>query len=89
MGHRISSDELYSLVSWEGPSIVSVIPEYEGNGDMIYSIALEGAVSKLLQRQSPATLGPGESITFDVDPMGLLEPNACKGNDSALRYSQE
>ena len=74
VGHRISSDELYSVVSWENPSTVSVIPEYEGNGDMIYSIALEGAVSRIATAQSPATLGPGESITFDVDPMGLLEP---------------
>ena len=41
---------------------------------MIYSIALEGAASRIATAQSPATLGPGESITFDVDPMGLLEP---------------
>ncbi len=74
VGHKISTHELYSLVSWEDPSTVSVTPEYEGNGEMTYSIALEGAVSRVATAQSPATLGPGNPITITVDPMGLLEP---------------
>ena len=41
---------------------------------MTYSIALEGAVSRVATAQSPATLGPGNPITINVDPMGLLEP---------------
>ena len=74
VGHRISTKELYSVVSWESPSIVTVTPNYEGGGEMTYSIALEGAVSRVATPHSPATLGPGEPITLDVDPLGLLEP---------------
>ena len=74
VGHRISSDELYSVVSWESPSTATVMPEYEGDGEMTYSIALEGAVSRVATAQSPATLSPGDYLTIDVDPMGLLEP---------------
>jgi len=72
--HRISSKELYSVISWESPSVVIVKPDYEGDGEMTYSIALEGAVSRVAVPLSPVTLGPGEPITLDVDPKGLLEP---------------
>ena len=74
VGHRLSSEELYSVVSWDSSSTVTVTPEYEGDGDVYYSIALEGAVSRVATAQSPVTLSPGDSITIDVDPMGLLEP---------------
>ena len=74
VGHRISSDELYSVVSWENPSIVSVEPEYEGIDEMTYSIAIEGAASRVATAQSPVTLEQGVPITIDVNPMGLLEP---------------
>ena len=74
VGHRISSDELYSVVSWENPSTVSVEPEYEGIDEMTYSIAIEGAASRVATAQSPVTLEQGVPITIDVNPMGLLEP---------------
>ena len=74
VGHRLSTHELYSVVSWESPSTISVIPEYEGDGEMSYSIALEGAVSRIATSQSTVLLGPGDPIVLDVDPKGLLEP---------------
>ena len=74
VGHRLSTDELYSVISWESPSLVRVTPEYEGDGEMSYSVALEGAVSRIATAQSPAQLDPGDSIILDVDPKGLLEP---------------
>ena len=74
VGHRLSTDELYSVISWESPTVVRVTPEYEGDGEMSYSVALEGAVSRIATAQSPAQLGPGDSIILDVDPKGLLEP---------------
>jgi len=74
VGHRLSTDELYSVISWESPSLVRVTPGYEGDGEMSYSVALEGAVSRIATAQSPVELGPGDSITLDVDPKGLLEP---------------
>ncbi len=74
VGHRIYTDELYSVISWESPSSVRVTPEYEGDGEMSYSVAIEGAASRIATAQSPAQLGPGDSIILDVDPKGLLEP---------------
>ena len=50
------------------------MPEYEGDGVMTYSIALEGAVSRVATAQSPASLSSGDYLTIDVDPRGLLEP---------------
>ena len=74
VGHRLSSEGLFSVVSWEAPSTVTVTPEFEGDGEEYYSISLEGAVSRVATAQSPVTLSPGDSIIIDVDPMGLLEP---------------
>ena len=74
VGHRLSSDELYSVVSWDSSSTVTVTPEYQGDGEVSYSITLEGAVSRVATAQSPVTLRPGDSISIDVEPIGLLEP---------------
>ncbi|MEC7720851.1 MAG: immune inhibitor A domain-containing protein [Candidatus Thermoplasmatota archaeon] len=74
IGHRMSSEELFSVISWEKPSVISLTPNYEGDGEVTYSIALEGAASRIASAQTPATLSPGDPIVLDVDPMGLLEP---------------
>ena len=73
IGHRMSNEELFSVISWENPSIISLTPKYEGDGEVTYSIALEGATSRIASAQTPATLSPGDPIVLDVDPMGLLE----------------
>jgi len=74
VGHRMSNQELYSVISWENPSTIELTPKYQGEGEMTYSISIEGAASRITSAQTPSTLSPGDPIILDIEPMDLLEP---------------
>ena len=81
IGHRLSTEELHIVVSWESPTTVEVKPEYEGNEERPYSIAVEGAAARIATTSSPVILSPGDSVVLDIDPDGLLEPGMlARGN---------
>ncbi|MDP6921154.1 MAG: M6 family metalloprotease domain-containing protein [Candidatus Thalassarchaeum sp.] len=81
VGHRLSVKELYAVVSWDSSSTVYIRPLYEGGGERTYSIAVEGAASRIATASTPVTLSPGDPITLDIDPAGLLEPGMiARGN---------
>ena len=73
--------ELHAVVSWDSSSTVNIRPLYEGGGERTYSIAVEGAASRIATATTPITLSPGDPITLDIDPAGLLEPGMiARGN---------
>ena len=81
IGHRLSTEELHVVVSWESPTTVEVKPEYEGDEERTYSITVEGAASRIATTSSPVSLSPGDPIVLDIDPSGLLEPGMlARGN---------
>jgi hypothetical protein len=81
IGHRLSTEELHVVVSWESLTTVEVKPEYEGDEERTYSITVEGAASRIATTYSPVSLSPGDPIVLDIDPSGLLEPGMlARGN---------
>ena len=72
IGHRLSSDELYAVVSWEFSSSIELIPEYDGDEERTYSIAVEGAAARIATPSTPIGLSPGDPIMLDIEPGGLL-----------------
>ena len=81
VGHRLSEAELRTVVAWESQSSVLLHPQYEGDGERTYSVALEGAVSRIATASTPVTLSPGDPIALNIDPAGLLEPGMiARGN---------
>jgi M6 family metalloprotease-like protein len=81
IGHRLSIEELYVVVAWESSSSVELIPEYEGEEERTYSIAVEGAAARIATTSTPISLFPGDSIILDIEPDGLLEPGMiARGN---------
>jgi M6 family metalloprotease-like protein len=81
IGHRLSEDELHTIVEWDSPSSVEVLPVYDGEGERTYSIAVEGAVSRIATTSTPISLSPGDPIILNIDPDGLLEPGMiARGN---------
>ena len=81
IGHRLSEDELHAIVGWDSVSSVEVLPVYDGEDERTYSIAVEGAVSRIATTSSPISLSPGDPIVLDIDPDGLLEPGMiARGN---------
>ena len=81
VGHRLSEVELHAVVPWDSPSTVQLHPKYEGEGEQTYSVAVEGAASRIATTTTPVTLSPGNPIDLDIDPAGLLEPGMiARGN---------
>jgi len=81
IGHRLFEDELHAIVDWDSLSSVEVLPVYDGEGERTYSIAVEGAVSRIATTSTPISLSPGDPIILDIDPDGLLEPGMiARGN---------
>ena len=81
VGHRLSEAELHAVVAWDSPSSVLLHPQYEGDGERTYSVAVEGAASRIATAASQVTLSPGDPIALDIDPAGLLEPGMiARGN---------
>ena len=81
IGHRLSEGELHAIVGWDSVSSVEVLPVYDGEDERTYSIAVEGAVSRIATTSSPISLSPGDPIVLDIDPDGLLEPGMiARGN---------
>jgi hypothetical protein len=81
IGHRLSTEELYVVVPWESSSSVELMPEYEGEEERTYSIAVEGAAARIATTSTPISLSPGDSIILDIEPDGLLEPGMiARGN---------
>ena len=81
VGHRLSEAELSAVVEWDSHSSVLLHPQYEGEGERTYSVAVEGAASRIATAVTPVTLSPGDPITLNIDPAGLLEPGMiARGN---------
>ena len=81
IGHRLSTDELHAVVSWESSSSVELMPEYDGDEERTYSIAVEGAAARIATTSTPISLSPGDPIMLDIEPGGLLEPGMlARGN---------
>ena len=84
VGHRLSTSQLEIVVAWDSPSTVQVTPEYEGDGERTYSIAVEGAAERIATAATQGTLSAGDSITLDIDPAGLLEPGMLARGELVL-----
>ena len=81
VGHRLSEAELHAVVAWDSQSSVLLHPQYEGEGERTYSVAVEGAASRIATAATSVTLSPGDPIALDIDPAGLLEPGMiARGN---------
>ena len=84
VGHRLSTSQLEIVVAWDSPSTVQVTPEYEGDGERTYSIAVEGAAERIATAATQGTLSAGDSITLDINPAGLLEPGMLARGELVL-----
>jgi len=74
INHRLSNDTLEATIPWDESSIVSLFPDYEGEGSRNYRISIDGPASRVANAITNGDYFPGDPITLDVEPDGLLEP---------------
>ncbi len=74
VGNRIISDNFYSLVDYEGDSMISLSPIYEGDNSRFYNIEIQGAASRIAEVENSGLLSPGDEISISINPDNLLVP---------------
>jgi len=74
VGCRLLTSEFEGVIPVHDPTQVSVPLEFEGDQAESYTVVVEGALGRIASVDSPRDLGPGDVLTIDVDPQGLLVP---------------
>jgi len=74
IGHRIVSRELTHVIPWNQDSTINLQISTIGNGERNYDIVLEGAVDRIAYSETQGSFSPGDDITLQIEPSGLLTP---------------
>jgi len=74
VGHRLSTDALEAVIPWDKSSEVSLHLNCQGEGPRTYSIALDGAISRIATVQTQGELLACPAIILEVEPENLLSP---------------
>lgn len=74
IGHRLNSQRLTEIIDWDEDSRISLPTSCSGSGARTYSIAVEGALSRIATVRSQGELEACPIIVLDIEPAGLLTP---------------
>lgn len=74
IGHRISDSTLTEVIAWDENSKVSLPTKCTGSGPRTYSIAVEGALSRIASTRTQGELEACPIVVLDIEPAGLLSP---------------
>ena len=74
VGHRLSTDALEAVIPWDKPSEITLRPNCQGEGPRTYSIALDGAISRIATVQTQGELLACPAVILEVEPDNLLTP---------------
>ena len=74
IGHRITSEHLTAIIPWDENSQVTLSTSCSGEGSRSYSIAVEGALSRIASVPTQGELQSCPNIVLDIAPDGLLTP---------------
>jgi len=68
---KIHSDEATSIIH----TFESADGAGQGTGTRMYELRIEGPLSQIATVKSPRALSPGDSVTIEIDPRGMLSEN--------------
>ena len=74
IGHRITSEHLTAVIPWDENSQLTLSTSCLGEGSRTYSIAVEGALSRIATVQTAGELQACPEIVLNIVPDGLLNP---------------
>ncbi len=74
IGHRITSNHLTAIIPWDENSQVTLPTSCSGEESRTYSIAVEGALSRIANVQTEGELQACPEILLNIAPDGLLTP---------------
>ncbi len=74
IGHRLDGERLTEVIAWDENSRISLVTSCSGSGSRTYSIAVEGALSRIATIRSQGELEACPIIVLDIEPAGLLTP---------------
>ena len=74
IGHRITSEHLTAIIPWDENSQVKLTTSCLGEGSRTYSIAVEGALSRISTVSTSGELQACPDVVLNIVPDGLLTP---------------
>ena len=74
IGHRISSEHLRGIIPWDENSQIKLSISCLGTESRTYSIAVEGALSRIATVQTEGELQACPDVILNIVPDGLLTP---------------
>ena len=74
IGHRISSEHLTGIIPWDENSQITLSTSCLGTESRTYSIAVEGALSRIATVQTEGELQACPDVILNIVPDGLLTP---------------
>ena len=74
IGHRITSQHLTAVIPWDENSQLTLSTSCLGKGSRTYSIAVEGALSRIATVKTAGELQACPNIVLNIVPDGLLTP---------------
>ncbi len=81
IGHRLETNTLEALIASDGPSSVTFQTGCIGDGARSYSIAIDGAASRIATVRSQGEFEACPSIEIDINPNDLLTPGMLARGD--------
>jgi hypothetical protein len=88
IGLRLMNDAFNSDVATEGESFVDIPLEFNGLGQSVWEVRLEGPVERIATTTSTQALGDGSVVNLTISPNGLLVPGMVARGELVLRDSQ-
>ena len=74
IGHRITSEHLTAIIPWDEDSQVKLTTSCLGEDSRTYSIAVEGALSRISTVSTSGELQACPDVVLNIVPDGLLTP---------------
>lgn len=74
IGHRLKDERLTEIIAWDEDSRISLPTSCSGSGSRTYTIAVEGALTRIATVHSQGEFEACPIIILDIEPAGLLTP---------------
>lgn len=74
IGHRLNDERLTEIIAWDEDSRISLPTSCSGSGARTYTIAVEGALTRIATVHSQGEFEACPIIILDIEPAGLLTP---------------
>ncbi|MAV95409.1 MAG: hypothetical protein CMA31_06975 [Euryarchaeota archaeon] len=84
VNHKIDPIPQKMEISSSSPSSVELEIRFNGSGQVIYDVIIDGPASQIATTKSPISLSEGDVIDLEVDPSGLLSPGMIARGEVVL-----